>query len=92
MENAKNDKHETKNVIQFDDDVFENTLRLSSKNVVGIQNMIYKIYNNKWSMYSKVKHINHLEANNSTQCVMLKSKEVVLFGVSIVGVWKQQKN
>jgi hypothetical protein len=43
-------------------------------------------------MYSKVKHINHLEANNSTQCAMLKIEEVVLFGVSIVGVWEQQKN
>ncbi len=26
-----------------------------------------------------VKHINHLEGNNSTQCVMLKIEEVVLF-------------
>lgn len=93
MENAKNDKHETKNVIQFDDDVFENTLRLSSKNVVGIQNMIYKKYNNKWSMYSKVKHINHLEAKTIQHKVWCCWKvRKLLFGVSIVGVWEQQKN
>ena len=30
-------------------------------------------------MYSKVKHINHMEENNSTQCVMFKSNHVVLF-------------
>ena len=29
-------------------------------------------------MYSKVKHINHLEANNSTEYVMLKSKDVII--------------